>query len=400
MLVLVSDLHLTDTAARSTFDAATFGRALAAVFREAAGEGSDEVKLVLLGDVFEILKSTRWLENDVRPWEPPTEQHRETVRQIVDGILAVNGDFFAELQAIRGAHSKVDVTYVIGNHDRPLNTSMGNGSRTAIRERLGLAGDDALFLEAYEDLDYSLLAQHGHHWDKSNRYRGNSIAIGDAIVIDIVARLPIIFGDYLGVAPDDPCLRFVHEIDDVIPQTPYHMAKWLAAGLDNLDSDASTRLNAALGQVAEELVQRVRPYESESPVAQWWVGALKRLALVIGPLRSALKLPSGANSPPPLSRNVAFDLDESYRLHHVDYQYTVYGHTHIPDFRSIATERGLRSYLNCGTWRRLQRAVDANLGSAERPYASMNVHAFVIIRHPGELRSGQPGYELRQSYYD
>src|SRR5207244_3943285 len=131
-----------------------------------------------------------------------------TVREIVDRIIAVNDDFFTAIKTIRAAHEKVELTYVTGNHDRPLNTAMGTGSRAVIRQRLGLAGGDALFPESYEDSAHSLLALHGHHWDASNRYRGKSIAIGDAIVIDVVTRLPIVFAAQLGIAPDDPALRF------------------------------------------------------------------------------------------------------------------------------------------------------------------------------------------------
>jgi len=396
---MVSDLHLTDTATRSTFDAVSFGRTLETVIRTAASEGARETRLILLGDLFEILKSTRWLENDVRPWEPVTERHVKTVREIVDRILAANTDFFAVLKAIRGAGDNVSVTYVIGNHDWPLNTSMGNSSRARIREQLGLKGDDDLFPESDDDRDYSLLAQHGHQWDKANRYRGKSIAIGDAIVIDVLARLPIVLGTHLGIPPDDPRLRFVHEIDNVIPQTPYRMAKWLADGLEALDAGAGEKLNAALGEIAEDLTHRVAPYETESPIGTWWVSTLKYIADQMGMMRSALKMPEGKSAPPALVKKVAFDLDDSYRNLGVDYRYVVYGHTHIPDFRTVATERGMSYYLNCGTWRRLHRAVDASLEATESSYTSTNAHAFVLIRHPSEQQGGLPGYELRQSYH-
>jgi hypothetical protein len=115
-------------------------------------------------------------------------------------------------------------------------------------------------------------------------------------------------------------------------------------------------------------------------------------------MRTAFKLPAGVSTPPPLARNVAFDVDQSFLLHGVDYRYVVYGHTHIPDLRSISTSRGMTYYLNCGTWRRLHRTADATVGPAEKPYASMTAHAFVIIRHEREQTGGQPGYELRQSY--
>ncbi len=398
MLILVSDLHLTDTPARSTLDVPSFERTIQAVLGEPASQAAERVTLVLLGDVLEILKSDRWLVNDVRPWEPPTDVHRKTVREIVDRILAANADFFTALRNIRDAHPKLTIEYVIGNHDWPLNT-MGDGSRAALRAALSLPGGDQLFPYAHDDPDHALLAQHGHQWDEANRYRGASVAIGDAIVIDILTRLPIAFGALLGIPPEDPRLGFVHEVDNVIPQTPYRMAQWLADGLATLDATARPHLNAALGSVAEDMMQRVKPYETESPVGTWWVRALKALAVAYGPMRAALKLPPGASTPPPLARNVAFDVEESFQLHGIDYRYVVYGHTHIPDLRSISTSRGMTYYLNCGTWRRLHRTVDTAIGPAEEPYASTTAHAFVIIRHEREQTGGQPGYELRQSYH-
>jgi len=398
MLIIVSDLHLTDTPSRSTLDVASFERTMHGVLNEPSSKAAEKTTLVLLGDVLEILKSDRWLANDVRPWEPPTDVHQKTVRNIVDRILASNADFLTALRSIQDAHPKLAIEYVIGNHDWPLNT-MGDGSRAAVRTALRLPGGDTLFPHSHDDADHAVLAQHGHEWDKANRYRGASVAIGDAIVIDIITRLPIVFGELLGVPPDDRSLRFVHEVDNVIPQTPYRMAKWLADGLATLDSTARTHLNAALGGVAEDMMQRVKPYKTESPVGTWWVRALKALAVAYGPMRAALKLPAGASSPPPLAGNVAFDVEESFRQFGIDYRYVVYGHTHIPDLRSISTSRGMTYYLNCGTWRRLHRTVDTTIGPAEQPYASTTAHAFVIIRHKREQTGGQPGYELRQSYH-
>ena len=400
MVILVSDLHLTDTPERSTFDVASFERTIDSLLREPASQAASEIRLVLLGDVLEMLKSTAWLDRDVRPWEAPDARHVATVRAIVDRIVAANSDVFAVLRTLREKHPRLALTYVIGNHDRPLNTAMGTGSRTVVRQQLGIEGGDALFPEAYDDPDHSLLAQHGHHWDKSNRYSGKSIAIGDAVVIDVLTRLPIVFGRYLDVDPEDPLLGFVHEIDNVIPQTPFQMAKWLADNITALPWSARAHLDAALGEIAEDLMERVARYETESAIGTWWVAALKHVALVVGPVKSALKLPRGGSAPPALARNVAFDVEESRRLHGVSYRYVVYGHTHIPDLRSVSTGAGLTYYLNSGTWRRLHRVVDSAIDPASRGYATATAHSLIIVRHEREQNGGQPGYELRQSYHD
>src|SRR5258706_15457271 len=66
LLIIVSVLHLADHPRRTSFDAATFIRELTAQVNLCPK--GDNAKLILLGDVFELLKTPRWHEMDLRPW--------------------------------------------------------------------------------------------------------------------------------------------------------------------------------------------------------------------------------------------------------------------------------------------------------------------------------------------
>ena len=86
MLVIMSDLHLTDGTSGTTIDADAFN-----IFRErlkdlawAASDRSvsdkevyepvKEIHLLLLGDILDVIRSTQWLQNKVRPWGDPTSK--------------------------------------------------------------------------------------------------------------------------------------------------------------------------------------------------------------------------------------------------------------------------------------------------------------------------------------
>ncbi len=100
MLVIISDLHLSDGTFGSTLSHGAFqmfaGR-LADMTRRASwrADGSyrpiDRIDLVLLGDVLDITRSTRWLEHGSRPWHAANETKTvECTSDIVDRILRNN----------------------------------------------------------------------------------------------------------------------------------------------------------------------------------------------------------------------------------------------------------------------------------------------------------------------
>jgi UDP-2,3-diacylglucosamine pyrophosphatase LpxH len=399
VLVFASDLHLRDSAKRSSFSVDAFARSVEEVVRSARDDGIPHIHLILLGDIFELLKSTKWLEANTRPWEECTRAHAATVQSIVQSVFEQNADFFAALDKLRRDYS-IRVSYVPGNHDRPLNGKMGDGCRILLREKLGqTAGDDRYFEEIFQDPEHRVFARHGHRWDPSNRYLSGSSAVGDFIVIDVLARLPLVLAQHLRTDVDDKQLYFAHELDDVIPQTTHEMARWLAEGIGSLTrlrGPAAMRL--ALGDIAEELEKRMRGWRVESTLGAWWVRALKGAVPVLNRvdlvrLTRLLTSPQ-APAPPQLSEEAKADLTGRKR----ELDYVVFGHTHIPEYRTIVS-RQTHWYLNCGAWRRVHRRADSTSGQATG-FVTTNLGALAIIRSPDEARATKcPRHELRYSLY-
>lgn len=397
MLVFASDLHLTDTPERSSFSAHAFTRSIEELLRFAPDDGIKEVRLVLLGDIFELLKSTKWLDRDVRPWEAATVTHRQTVREIFNGIVHANASLFRELERLRTDYG-LTISYVPGNHDAPLNGPMGVGCRKRLRELLGSSvTDDRVFDESFRDDDCGVLARHGHHWDPANAYTFGTMAAGDFVVIDILARLPGVLAEHLHTTADDPELAFAHELDDVIPQTPRMMAIWLGQNTERLTRlRGRAAMKAAFGDIAKKLEKRAANCQFAADLASWWVNVLKTLVFVaagkVDLVKWTAKLASHDAAPPAFSDDARGDLDETGKA----YSCFVFGHTHVPDHRVLAGPTP-RRLLNCGAWRRVHHAAEtAGLAPA---FATSYTGALAVIRKAGEASSRQKRYELRRFFY-
>jgi hypothetical protein len=151
----------------------------------------------LLGDVFDIIRSARWVDDtvSVRPWDPAGPVQEEVVTKILSGIIANNGQALSELRAL-GTYAQTkkvpfEIIYVIGNHDWLINRYAACIKMVA--DALGLAPGASVtpFPTELFAPDYKAFARHGDIYDDFN-YMGNRDAssIGDAIVIELLNRYP------------------------------------------------------------------------------------------------------------------------------------------------------------------------------------------------------------------
>ena len=116
MLVIISDLHLTDGTSGSTISAGAFevlSERLADLGYSASrrSDGTyrpvERVDLVLLGDVIDIIRSSAWLHAGVRPWDDVQSPVMvDTVSSIVDGTFT-----WAKVFALRSTDVKVLPSY-------------------------------------------------------------------------------------------------------------------------------------------------------------------------------------------------------------------------------------------------------------------------------------------------
>ncbi|HYC30670.1 MAG TPA: hypothetical protein VEB59_00190 [Gemmatimonadales bacterium] len=177
MLVIVSDLHLTDASTAHNVNAEAFALMASLVRDTAARRRAREIHVVLLGDIFDLVRTDYWLRRsippDARPWggipDPRTainQESAEVERQfaaVLDGILADEATraLAGALDTLAEGPPPLTVSYVVGNHDRVL------WNFPALRARITAAVPRIdRFLPALESPDYGVLARHGHEWDE------------------------------------------------------------------------------------------------------------------------------------------------------------------------------------------------------------------------------------------
>ncbi len=67
MLVFISDLHLTDGSSGETINSGAFKKFAYYLKDMADNSGAKEVEVVLLGDIFDVIRSEQWLKSQIRP---------------------------------------------------------------------------------------------------------------------------------------------------------------------------------------------------------------------------------------------------------------------------------------------------------------------------------------------
>lgn len=327
MLVVISDLHFVDATAGDhnlppeAFEEIFFYNILELAKRKKA----QELKILLLGDMPDLIRSTRWLDAppEHRPWgaagladvanwralrpgQPPTPTEaicnrilgclpasgrREDVPD--DTILAQNWDTFAFFRQLaervhrhgKLAHIPVELIYVPGNHDRLVN--LYPSVRDAWQEMAGLTvhtgtvdiGADGQwwFPNEWHDRDYHLYARHGHQYDLWNYAGGNDLTrrpahlqvpIGDVLATEFAVRLPWEAEKYPEII-DAELLSRLQDMDNVRPVE--RLLEWFYWELEKDDHPQAVR--RTLDKVADDVVKAIAaiPFVRQwrTPVSSW-----------------------------------------------------------------------------------------------------------------------------------
>jgi UDP-2,3-diacylglucosamine pyrophosphatase LpxH len=402
MLTIISDLHLTDGTSGSTISPGAFALLHERLTDLACGasyrrDGSyrpiDRVDLLLLGDVLDIIRSGRWLEGRVRPWDDATTPaFVDTVTRITVDILRHNHEAFAEFRKLaeqgvaipaatrdgRAADSElmpvpVRIHYMCGNHDWFLHLPGENYHRIrrAVAAHMGLATPpDAPFPhEAWENNEllqtmrrHKVFARHGDVYDPFN-YEGdrNASSLGDVVVIELLNRFGAQVRRELGEDLPESALAGLREIDNIRPLLLVPV--WIDGLLERSCPQPSVRkqVKKIWDALADEFLEQpfVRNRDTWCPIdivdglqkalkftRRLSVGWASWIAQWMWQLRGA----SSAS----FSEHALTEQDfRNRRAKHI-----VYGHTHyaevVPLDASFAEGYVLhQAYFNCGTWRRV-----------------------------------------------
>ena len=204
MLVFISDIHLTDGTLGETIKSGAFNKFALYLEDMVDTAKAKEIEIVLLGDIFDIIRSDYWLNSNIRPWSNSNEKDgagkgiKDYTVEIVKRICnnTENAKSVEYLKKFKEAMNKkgrdVKFTYVVGNHDWLINRYPE--TRKQIAEFIGMSANQyqnaAFITEGFWD-KYGVFARHGDIFDPFN-FDGNRDAssMGDAIVIDLINRFP------------------------------------------------------------------------------------------------------------------------------------------------------------------------------------------------------------------
>lgn len=385
MLIFISDLHFDDgSAGEHNVPAEAFRIFLDDIGRTAKRLRAEkrkirEIKIVFLGDIFDLLRTEAWFQypESERPWgndEAKTEQH---AGRILDAIVEKNREAFdllgSELKSLCRLPVEPERIFVPGNHDRLCNRYAS--LRNKVREALRIDPSDMPFAHSYLNPVYGVFSRHGHEYDKFNYEGGIShgyedymrVPIGEPIATELVARLPwkVMQSAAVKGLPEDERTSFrrnLEEIENVRPLSA--ILEWLLYQVKK-----HLRLKNAIEDAVDTIVQefdqlryvetwyrhhdRWRDFWDEADKVQAFLFLLEKFKVFqfekLMPLLEKVKLH--------LAKDDLLEAASSeYKHLDADIRYVVYGHTHEPRLAAVRRSEGHAApreqvYLNTGTWR-------------------------------------------------
>jgi UDP-2,3-diacylglucosamine pyrophosphatase LpxH len=433
MMVLVSDLHLTDERTATNVNPEAFKLFAGEVAATAKKRGAKETVLVLLGDILDLVRSDYWLRQGIppeeRPWggelEPATgmNRNREAIERqfsaILDDILRSPTalELKAALAELERTCPALSVRYVVGNHDRVLWNFPA--LQAAVREAMPqISGFDFSVVSE----DYGVVARHGHEWDVNchgwefrNRvllphenvarfspeaYR--VMAIGEAVTAELMGGL-IYHATQLGTPP-----AIVKQLKDVNNLRPMlHVFEWLDWIGAPEARENQQRLYEALRQALDgllrcSLARRWDRMRTDLLVSADLIDRLQQArSLVLGPNFGSFR--GRVEGLKRLERTVPFlfreedILREGARSEEVfrgpgsrgTIQRVVYGHTHRArhDYFHGNQDGTVQMYVNTGTYLPLITEAD----DGESFASSIQMVYVYLYRMDEDLDTKEPG---------
>jgi UDP-2,3-diacylglucosamine pyrophosphatase LpxH len=405
MLVIISDLHLTDgtsgetirTGAFTTFRERIRDLAYDASWRSEKKYAPIEcVDLVLLGDIIDVIRSSRWCEagSGLRPWGDRTSPgFADMVARITEDAIANNR---ASLDVLRSLHDPkvmnvppgggdgklatisrnlnakervpvpVRIHYLVGNHDWffHLKGPAYDAIRKQIVDAIGLANDpdvvfphdpdeSALIGQVYRE--HRVFARHGDIFDPGNfEHDRDASSLGDAIVVELLNRFAIEVRKRLGDELPEACEAGLREIDNVRPLSMIPV--WVDGLVQRTcTEELATQVKQIWNQLVHDFLKvdfvRERPFGSS---------ALIKLGFEIS---SDLSLTGLSDVVTWFSAKMGGRAETfyPYAMHEHAFKerwarFIVYGHTHHYEIVPLRSEQRDGEtidtlYINSGTWR-------------------------------------------------
>lgn len=442
MLVILSDLHLTDGAWAPTLPASAI-RVLAERIQDLALRASwradgryrpvEQIDLVLLGDIFDFTRAGRWTTGAARPWHAADGAgYADTVQQIAGDILRHNAEALTMLRAlgegairvplaslagqpVHGAEGQpipVRTHYLVGDCDWYLRLAgpRFDAIRAQIAQHAGLIlseerpvahdpAENEIVLEALRQ--HRVLARHGDVRDPLSCGEDRSQAsIADVLAVELIGRFIAQALRDLGEQSASPLATGLRELDHVrpLPLAPVFLASLLERM--GVAPAAKKHLKQLWDSLADEVLSLDVLGElstlDAAPLRDTLADALlfRRRPATNWAARTsaALHAMRGTDGDSYAAHALAEPEFRNRRARHV-----VYGHTHVSEIAALDASFAdgnilPQIYFNCGTWRRIYQSTRLASGHDEfLPGDCLNLLSF----YQGDERQGRP-YELWQ----
>ncbi len=413
MIVLLSDLHFMDgTAGEHNILAKTFYEVMCDIRMKAQSVKASEIKLVFLGDIFDLLRSEKWFDVPLnsRPWGVKTDEDRLKMEShaaaILDAIInhPENKESFevlsGSLSESFGFNVEPERIYVVGNHDRLCAEfpSIFEKARDAIK------ASNAAPIHSYINKAYGVFARHGHEYDFFN-YEGSSsftredylsIPIGEVITTELIVRLPytIMKHEKVQELPQDEKERLHRNLQEIESVRPLSSTiKWLFYQIEKNDW-LEDIMNDCIRAVVKDIWkidfvrewfrkhrQPFRPL-SNANLIMLVLFLLEKLKL--RQIEKVLRLADVfmTKYKDPLIKAASDTLAELDS----EFYYAAYGHTHMPVQVPINVEAmntpGQRDlvYINTGTW------IDKYQAAVNKGFINWNSITYTIFYNKEEAQ--------------
>lgn len=442
MLVIISDLHLTDGTSGQTIKENAFriftervrDMALDASFRQDnTYKPVERIDILLLGDILDVIRSTDWLQegSKVRPWSDPSNNaFIEKVKNISDAILEHNEASLAHLRNLSQDNGltlpspdptgkqpadegpqlpvAVKIHYMVGNHDwfYHLPGAAYDPLRQNVVQAMGLANDfKAGFphdLEESEELaavlrEHEVLARHGDIYDPFNFAENrDESSLGDCIVVELLNRFPLAVNTRMGPELPQACLDGLRELDNVRPLLAIPI--WIDALLQKtgVAKREAKKVKGIWDDLVDDFLQLDFVKDSDSFLNP--LDSVDRLQIALK-FSKGISLGTAGVIASWWNEQVGVGSDSAYThaikeraFKNRSARYLVYGHTHdheiVPlDVTFPGSQRFDQMYFNSGTWRRVHRLAKGH--PDEQEFIAYDVMTYLAF-FKGDERKGRP----------
>lgn len=412
MLVVISDLHFVDgTAGEHDVPPRAFETVFLSHIETLAKRNNvKKIKILLLGDIIDLLRTTKWLEIDPddRPWgknglrdaiefDPLVGSRTEQkCYEILSDIIRRNCRtfrLFRKLKKKLGDHGvgDVQIIYLPGNHDRLVN--IYPRIRCLTQKILGIAVNGGTvdgfsennwhFRNAYADKEHSVFARHGHEFDpvnygccdKDSLIGHSRVPIGDVITTEIAVKIASLLLHILDELPEsderEEIKQIIFGLDNIRPWTsiPGYLVSKLK-GNEVMRVGVKRALLTTLGSFLR------------IPLVREWLWNNKSRAI-----RQVWSCVQGAWSPwvsdTSSKDRYATSAYQDYVEGEDTFRFVVYGHTHSQEEIPLDLQGEKESfYINTGTWRSV---IEPTLQGKD--YASFKTMTYAVFYKSGERRA-------------